>query len=542
MSLEDLTKRPADPFVQKEIGRVYIQRWMANGDRGNVYFGNMTHSKHEVAVRLVKPEFVRGPGALAELLHNMQALQKVKHPNVVGLVEAGDAKGQVWIASDFVRGDPLKAHMRRDGKLDFDKATTLVRDIARGLEAIHAAGVVHGDLRPSSIIIDPSGHPKINGAGLPRLHEEASAEAGECVAPELLEGRAPDVRSDLFSLGCIYYALLTGEYPFESVEARLKEGPKANAEIPPRAQKVLDKLLARRPEDRLSGARETAGSLDRAWYGRDPEADPTVTGTKRRAAPPARKPRVKAPSPAFSPVVWTPPPKVRTAYAFYLVAAVLVGMATFVRVLPAGARWGLAGAALIPTACTAWLLFRQKARLRGVIAVTFFAGALVLLGLGAQHAPSPMALFTKLNGYALGGALVVSVGLACVCDLKRGWLLRLLLPAGMALVFFGTWAGGSITAWMLAKPSSSLPLLGGSLCAALIALTILNGSEVSFVLRAVGFVIALGAVAGIHLVAGTGEWPSMAMDLGARVRDQGTVAVFSVVSFLVGHLVLKSFE
>lgn len=185
---------------------------------------------------------------------------------------------------------------------------------------------------------------------------------------------------------------------------------------------------------------------------------------------------------------------------------------------------------------------RQKAKLRGWISLAFFAGAPTIAWLGASHAESAAAMASRLNAVALGAAIVASVGMACLCDLERGWFLRLLILLGTGLAFFGAWDGGSLMPWILGEPRVALSVMAATAFAFFLVMALLTRGEQGRFLRSLGFVSAIGALVGAYLIGGEGNWRAPLSGFFSRASDQGTTAVLAVPAFLVGHLVLKSFR
>src|SRR5262245_14027627 len=157
--LDDMNKRARDPLIGKPLGHVELDRWMADGETGTVYFGHHAVSKSDVAVRVLRPEMTNKPGAAERLLYDIRVAMSINHPNIVRLVACGESAHHVYVAMEFVKGEPLSALMAREGKLDPDRATRMIRDISRGLEAAHDLELIHRDLRPSNILLDTEGHP-----------------------------------------------------------------------------------------------------------------------------------------------------------------------------------------------------------------------------------------------------------------------------------------------------------------------------------------------------------------------------------------------
>jgi hypothetical protein len=208
----------------------------------------------------------------------------VIHPNVTAVREAGERDGVPFIAFELVSGGSLDDLLKSKGQLRWARAVTLAAGIARGLAAIHAAGLVHRDLKPANVLLDRAGVPKVADFGLARRGGAAPAttaaltRTGELLgtiaymAPEQADdARVVDARADLYSLGCTLYALLTGGPPFsgeriEVLTKHIRQPPRPVTELVPGVPADVDaltmQLLAKMPEDRPGSAAEVAGALE----------------------------------------------------------------------------------------------------------------------------------------------------------------------------------------------------------------------------------------------------------------------------------------
>jgi len=570
VSLEDLN-RPKDPLVGRKIGYVEIQRWMADGQTGTIYFGNHSVSRKEVAVRVILPELAKRPGWTEKFLYAARLAQQINHPNIVRVVDAGEAGGHVYVAMEFVKGEPLEALVRRERKVDLERATRLVRDIARGLEAAHDIDLPHLDLRPANILLTTEGHPKISNFGLARPASTASGRTAvgdftgppDYLSPEQVEGRPVDSAADQYALGVIYFLLLTGELPFEGVNdadvarARLKESVPVIESLPLGAQQLMARLTARSPKDRFAGAREIAAACERVVYTRDekpaaaePEAPrrdkrPTWSKGKNvvRAGPPtppprpAQGPRGERPGLTRLPTVsWGPAPKLAGPYVAYLLAAACVAAGSAVRGVPDPVRAGLLAGALLPFLVGAFLLLRQPTRGRGPAAILLGAGALGILFYGLSKAE---AVPTKLNAMALGAALLVAVAVSVLADFRKGLARRVMLVCAFALVAAGA-AKGSPLDWMKASPAPALATFAVATFGAFAAVFLLPSPSAGRGVRFGGFVAALVAASAIAYAAGGGDAAALTADLAGRAAREGTVAASGVVVAAGAHTLLKT--
>jgi DNA-binding beta-propeller fold protein YncE/predicted Ser/Thr protein kinase len=203
----------------------------------------------------------------------------IEHPNVVPVYRAGEESGRLYLVMRFVDGPSLAEVLADRGRLRLDETVDLVQQVAAGLDAAHAAGLVHRDVKPANILLEADGRAFLGDFGISKL-----AEAGDqltstgqfvgtvdYVAPEQLEGEAVDRRADVYSLACVAYHLLTGEPPFPR-DTQLATmfahanapRPEAGRDVPSKVREVLRRGMAIDPDDRPLSAGEFAAELERA--------------------------------------------------------------------------------------------------------------------------------------------------------------------------------------------------------------------------------------------------------------------------------------
>jgi hypothetical protein len=202
----------------------------------------------------------------------------IDHPNVIPVFSAGEEDGRLYIAMRYVDGDDLRTLVRREGRLAPGRAAHLVAQVASALDAAHARGIVHRDVKPANVLLGPGDHAYLTDFGLARRIDSASGttRAGGWVgtlgyvAPEQIRGGRLDARSDVYALGCVLFHALTGTTPYarESDEAtlwaHLNDAPPPVTQtvpgVPPEFDDVVGRALAKAPADRFP----SAGDLGRA--------------------------------------------------------------------------------------------------------------------------------------------------------------------------------------------------------------------------------------------------------------------------------------
>jgi len=225
--------------------------------------------------------------------------RQVTHKNVIRIFDLGQSDGIKFITMDFVEGQDLRHLLLEKGKFAPQEAARLMLQICRALEAAHGEGVIHRDLKPHNIMLDAGGRAYVMDFGIARsaylpgmTQTGALVGTPEYMSPEQARGEKLTERSDLFSLGVIFYELLTGQSPYPAdaplatLWKRLQEKPKPPMEVNPEVPKVLSdivmKALEIEPEDRMPSAREMAGQLE-IWLG--PSAGTSVIVVPTRAKP-----------------------------------------------------------------------------------------------------------------------------------------------------------------------------------------------------------------------------------------------------------------
>ena len=250
-------------------GRYRLDAVIGRGGMSTVYRAFDTVLERPVAIKLMHREIATDSDQLERFRREARAVAQLNHPHVVSVIDAGEEPlgedgerggvGTPYIVLEYVDGETLKSMIRRDGPLEIPQALAYAIEIARALGAAHERQIVHRDVKPQNILIDPEGGAKITDFGIARsLTEEGLTMAGrvlgttDYVSPEQALGQPVTPQSDLYSLGIVLYEMLTGDVPFHG------ESPVAVAMKHVR-EEVPD-VQARRPQ--LSAA--TASVLDRA--------------------------------------------------------------------------------------------------------------------------------------------------------------------------------------------------------------------------------------------------------------------------------------
>jgi tRNA A-37 threonylcarbamoyl transferase component Bud32/streptogramin lyase len=255
-----------------------VDSLIGEGAMGAVYLAEDTRRGEKVALKVLAPELARDDRFRQRFLRESQLAGALDHPHIVPTIASGEEDGVLYLAMAYVEGSDLRELLRRDRRLEPERALDLIGQVADALDAAHGAGLVHRDVKPGNILVSagPDGeHAYVCDFGLARHVSSVSSLTGErgfvgtidYVPPEQIEGGAIDGRADVYSLGCVLFECLAGERPFEReselsvVFAHLNEPPPRLSDLRPELPQAFDDVfataLAKSPADRYS----TCGDL-----------------------------------------------------------------------------------------------------------------------------------------------------------------------------------------------------------------------------------------------------------------------------------------
>ena len=269
-------------------GRYEILQLLGRGGMGAVYKARDTELDRLVALKLIRPELAKNPEMLRRFKQELILARQVTHKNVIRIFDLGQADGIKFITMDFVEGQNLHALLKERGKFAPKEAARIMLQICRALEAAHAERVIHRDLKPQNIMLDRSGRVYVMDFGIARsAYLPGMTQTGaligtpEYMSPEQARGEKLDERSDIFSLGVIFYELLTGKSPYPSdtplatLWKRIQEPVTPPSQLEPSLPAPLNaivlKALETEPEKRFGSAREMAHQLE-IWLGPSAES------------------------------------------------------------------------------------------------------------------------------------------------------------------------------------------------------------------------------------------------------------------------------
>ena len=310
-----------------KIAGYRLDKYLGQGSMAAVYLAQDRRLHRQVALKVLAPDLARDAAFRTSVIRETRAATAVDHPHIIPVYEADEASGTLYVAMRYVRGGDARSLLNRVGPLPFGHAWRIIVQIASALDAAHAHGLVHRDVRPGNILLDASdtadggtsqraGDCEFDHAYLSDFGMSKGFPPGQVIAtgqftgtldyaaPEHIEGRALDGRADLYSLACTAFELLSGLPPFGPDQgptlmyAQLYAPPPSatarRAELPAAVDLVLATALAKNPADRYPSCGRFAGEL-RAALGLKPgePADPPQSRSPGRTGP-ARKPGLAA--------------------------------------------------------------------------------------------------------------------------------------------------------------------------------------------------------------------------------------------------------
>ncbi|MBY0521914.1 MAG: protein kinase [Gemmataceae bacterium] len=271
------------PTAPGELGRLGIYRvfrLLGKGGMAYVFHAEDSSLDRPVALKVMKPDVYDDPDGGQRFLREARTLAGIKHPHLVTVYQAGHENGVVWLAMELLEGESLGDRLDRRGACDIPEAIRLSREITGGLIVVHGHGLIHRDIKPDNIWLEaPHGNVKILDFGLARLANEdvrltrtgTIMGTPSFMSPEQARGLDLDARSDLFSLGAVFYCLCTGKEPFQAANtmavltALAVDTPTpphlVNPAIPRALSDLIVQMLAKKPGDRPVSAEQVLERL-----------------------------------------------------------------------------------------------------------------------------------------------------------------------------------------------------------------------------------------------------------------------------------------
>ncbi len=203
------------------LGPYHVERLLGRGGMGSVYKGLHAKSGEPVAIKVIASGIANQMRFRRRFSGEIEALKRLKHPNIVELIGYGEEKGLLFYSMEYVDGHSLHDHLRQHGSLPWEDVVQVAIETTAALKHAHNIGIIHRDLKPANLMLNQAGHIKLTDFGISKLFGSGDETlAGSVIGtadympPEQAEGKPVNVRSDLYSLGSVMYALLTGKAPF----------------------------------------------------------------------------------------------------------------------------------------------------------------------------------------------------------------------------------------------------------------------------------------------------------------------------------------
>ncbi len=282
-------------------GRYEILEMLGEGGMGAVYKARDTAVDRLIALKLIRPDLAGNPAILQRFKQELVLARQVTHRNVIRIYDLGEADGLKFITMEYIEGQDLRSLLRAQGKLPVPEAIAIAEQFLSGLQAAHAEGVIHRDLKPGNIMRDPHGRIVVMDFGLARtVGGEGMTQTGmmvgtmEYMSPEQALAQPVDLRSDLYTVGLIFYELLSGNVPHKADSALAsllkrtqdRAVPLSDVEnsVPQPLSAIVGKCLERDPAERYQLAQQILDDLA-AFQGRGTSGSVVMT-----AAPKPRRP------------------------------------------------------------------------------------------------------------------------------------------------------------------------------------------------------------------------------------------------------------
>ncbi len=265
----------------EQFGDYIVRRLVGEGGMGKVYEGEEKLSKRRVAIKVLHPELAKSDSGRKLFVNEMQILAHLEHPNIVRSLASIEANGQLAMVLEFLEGRTLRNVLLEDGRQSWADAVRIVSAVAAALSAAHGQEppIIHRDLKPENIMILKDGNVKVMDFGIAKMLQAMNQTNTQSVgtlqymSPEQIDARTIDHRADLYSLGLVFYELLSGKPPFYSASPRqllnmqcTEEAPPLEPEVrsglPKGVEQLVFQLLEKAPEDRPFLATDVVDKLE----------------------------------------------------------------------------------------------------------------------------------------------------------------------------------------------------------------------------------------------------------------------------------------
>ncbi|HEY6892781.1 MAG TPA: serine/threonine-protein kinase, partial [Rhodanobacteraceae bacterium] len=267
--------------MRTRLGHYDIVAELGRGGMGVVYKGHESSLNRYVAIKVLADSLAHDEAVKERFLREARSMAALNDPHIIQIYFIGeDEGGQTYFVMEFVEGESLGSMLKREGKLSVEQSAKVIHQTAMGLSTAHDRGVVHRDIKPGNLMINSRGAVKIADFGIALSNHDLSKKlttTGEFVgtpgylSPEVCLGKPVDQRSDIFSLGIVFFEMLTGRMPFtdesplglmlEVVKAEIPDVREINHEVDPEIARILDKMIAKDPAERYQNCHDLVAEL-----------------------------------------------------------------------------------------------------------------------------------------------------------------------------------------------------------------------------------------------------------------------------------------
>lgn len=321
-------------------GRYAVVEPVGSGGMAEVYRARDELLGRDVAVKVLNDRLSRDRSFVERFRREAQSAANLNHPNVVSLYDYGADDGAYYIVMEYIEGKSLGEIVGESGALMPERAAEIASDVAAALERAHSSGLVHRDIKPTNIMVTTSGQTKVTDFGIARALGQSTEQTqmtqtgmvigtAAYLSPEQAQGNPVDARSDVYSLGCVLYEMLTGRPPFTGdaplaiAYKHVREDPvppsAVNPDVPRELDAVALKALSKNPDNRYSSAHEMRDDLQRFLSGQKVHATPLMA-TQTVVAPPVTSGTQVL---QRTETEYEPPPEPRRG-GWYVLAALLI--------------------------------------------------------------------------------------------------------------------------------------------------------------------------------------------------------------------------
>ena len=269
----------ADPRIGTMLGKFRITRWLGKGGMGTVYLAEDTALRRSVAIKFLLESVITKPDVVERFLREAQVAAQLNHPNIIGIYDVAMDERGCYMVLELLHPESARSHLNTS-PYPWTVATRIIADCCQGLKVAHEAGIIHRDIKPDNILFSMAGVVKLVDFGLVKLvgDEHNLTQTGVLcgtplyMSPEQAKNQEMDVRSDLYSLGATYYALLTGKPPFMApgvpqillshVTSPTPDPRRLSPDVPEACVQVVMKAMEKRRESRYQTAAEMGADLE----------------------------------------------------------------------------------------------------------------------------------------------------------------------------------------------------------------------------------------------------------------------------------------